>query len=131
MRTAAALYVKDLDRMQAFYTGCLGLELAERNRDYAVLPSEHWELALVAVPAKVAARIRLTDPPTRREEVPVKLGFVVDSIEATRPVLQGLGGLVNDPAKEWEFRGMRRCDAVDPEGNVIQLLEAAGESATG
>jgi catechol 2,3-dioxygenase-like lactoylglutathione lyase family enzyme len=129
--SSAVLYVKELDRMQAFYAGCFGLELVERDSDFAVLTSGERELALVVVPDEIAAQIQLTDPPTRREQVPVKLAFPVDSIEAGRKVLRHLGGAVDDPATEWEFRGMLRCDAIDPEGNVIQLLQQIGELPAG
>ena len=38
---------------------------------------------LVVVPDENAAQIQLTDPPAGREQVPVKLGFVIDSIQAS------------------------------------------------
>ncbi len=116
--------------MQGFYAGCFDFELLEHHGDFAVLGSEHWELSLVEARDEGAPQMRVTSPPLRREGVPVKLGFVVDSIEAKRPMLQRLGGSVDDPSTEWEFRGTRRCDAVDPEGNVIQLLQPSGSHPT-
>jgi catechol 2,3-dioxygenase-like lactoylglutathione lyase family enzyme len=119
----AILYVRDLERMRAFYVGCFDLRPVEEEEDYLVLSSENWELTLVTVPGAVASQETTTDPPTRRERVPVKLGFLVPSIEALHPVLERLGGVIDDLSTAWEFRGTRRCDAADPEGNVIHLLE--------
>lgn len=32
-------------------------------------------------------------------------------------------------SKEWEARGFRACDGRDPEGNVLQVREAAAPSS--
>jgi predicted enzyme related to lactoylglutathione lyase len=53
---------------------------------------------------------------------PIKLTFDVASIEAARATIVDRGGRLD--ATEWEFRGYRHCDCVDPEGNVDQLREA-------
>jgi catechol 2,3-dioxygenase-like lactoylglutathione lyase family enzyme len=122
MGVTTVLYVWDLNRMSAFYVGCFGFLPVEQEDDYVVLRLEDWELTLVAVPDTVASQSPLADPPARRERVPVKLGFTVRSIEAVRPVVERLRG-ATDASSIWEFRSTRRCDATDPEGNVIQLLE--------
>jgi predicted enzyme related to lactoylglutathione lyase len=122
----AVVYVSNLDRMRTFYAGCFGLKVVEAKEDSVVLADEHWELALVRVPEEVAKQIQLTDPPARRESNPVKLGFVIDDITSLRSLVERLGGAVDEPSTEWDFRGTRRCDATDPEGNVIQLLRTAG-----
>lgn len=122
----AVVYVRNLGRMRSFYAGCFGLEVVEVQEDFVVLSNEHGELALVLVPEEVADQIQLTEPPARRESNPVKLGFVIDDITALRPLVERLGGAVDEPSTEWDFRGTRRCDATDPEGNVIQVLRAAG-----
>ena len=53
----------------------------------------------------------------------VKSAAVVDSIDALRPVFVQGGGLVDPSATQWAFRGRTHCDGVDPEGNVLQLVE--------
>ena len=78
------------------------------------------------MPAAVAATIDLTTPPIRRAATPVKLGFAVASIDALVPIVAELGGAVDDPTTAWEHAGIVHRDAVDPEGNVIELLEPAG-----
>jgi predicted enzyme related to lactoylglutathione lyase len=122
--SAAVLYVQDVPLLRAFYAACFELTVVEETEDYCVLDSGSWSLSLVAVPAHVAAHLDPTRPPTRRENAPIKLAFGVPSIDDLRPVAAGLGGRVDPADTQWEFRGHRHCDAVDPEGNVVQLREA-------
>jgi predicted enzyme related to lactoylglutathione lyase len=127
MRCAATIYVKHLEPMALFYEACFGLEdVADAPGDYRVLESEIWTLSIVQVPEDVAATIKLSHPPIRREETPIKLSFDVPSIAAARATITDLGGQVDD--LEWEFRGFRHCDCIDPEGNVNQLREAVTTS---
>jgi predicted enzyme related to lactoylglutathione lyase len=123
VRAEAVVYVKGLERMRSFYERCLGLEVGDAAEDYVVLESEMWRLSLVAIPSSIAATIQLSVPPRRREQTPIKLAFHVPRIDDLRSPAAALGGLVDPPGTEWDFLGCRRCDATDPEGNVIQLLE--------
>jgi hypothetical protein len=104
----------------------LGLLLCISELTHAipgVLESESMSLSLVVVPERVAATIDVSVPPVRRDRVPVKLAFPVKSIEALRPLAAELGGLVDPTTTQRVFRGSMLCDGIDPEGNVIQLLE--------
>jgi hypothetical protein len=47
----------------------------------------------------------------------------VASIEDARRTAIQLGGDMNDAEMEWSFHGLKRCDGVDPEGNVFQVQE--------
>jgi hypothetical protein len=106
------------------YVQCFGMSVAESAEgDFAVLAGGGWELSLVAVPPAVAAAIVVTDPPARRANTPVKLAFEVAGIEELRPVVAGAGGLVDPAGTAREFRGYQLVDAIDPEGNVLQLRE--------
>jgi hypothetical protein len=109
--------------MRSFYQACFNMNLVDKAEDYCVLESEWLTLSLVAVPERVAATIDVSVPPVRRESVPIKLGFAIVSIEALRPLMAERAGLVDPATTQSEFRGSAHCDAVDPEGNVIQLLE--------
>jgi hypothetical protein len=73
--------------------------------------------------AVTAAQIEVPDPPTRRDLSPIKLGFRVRQIEDLRPVFESLGGRLDAGTAAWEFYGFARLDGVDPEGNVVQLLQ--------
>lgn len=46
-------------------------------------------------------------------------------LASVRSSIRGAGGNVDPEAAEWMFHRARRCAAVDPEGNVIQLVEAS------
>jgi predicted enzyme related to lactoylglutathione lyase len=131
MRAEAVIYVKDLARMVAFYEQCFGFALAGSGARHARLESEAWTLQLVAVPAEVGARISIAVPPRRRADVPLKLVFEVTSIDAAAAQLSRLGGQLDDDETRWSFSGYVRCDAVDPEGNVIQLREPRDSGTRG
>jgi len=63
-------------------------------------------------------------PPQARESTPIKLAFLVPSIDEALAAAGLLGGRVKEGSKRWQFRGHAIQDAVDPEGNVYQLREA-------
>jgi predicted enzyme related to lactoylglutathione lyase len=123
VRAEAVIYVKDLERMCSFYERCVGLAVGDTAEDYAVLESDLWRLSLVLIPASVAATIQLSVPARRRETAAIKLGFPVARIVDLRSPAAVLGGQIDPASTQWDFLGFRRCDAIDPEGNVIQLLE--------
>jgi predicted enzyme related to lactoylglutathione lyase len=118
------MYAKDLDRLVKFYAA-LGLRLDEMERgDYAVLLGLELELSIVQVPAHIASGIDISNPPRARESTPIKLAFVVSSIDEALRAAELLGGRVKEGSKRWQFRGHAIQDAIDPEGNVYQLREA-------
>ena len=110
----AVLYVHDLQRMVAFYEGCPGLRRVADDDGYAELRADGWTVWILRTPQAHGSG-------ARRSQIPVKLCFAVESIAAARATAAQLGGEVDE--REWEFGGWRRCDAVDPEGNIIQLVE--------
>ena len=117
------MYAKDLDRMVAFYTA-LGLKVDDaQSGDYAVLTGPECELSIVQIPQRVASQIQIASPPQAREKTPIKLAFVVSSIDEALQATQVLGGRIKDGSKRWHFRGHAIQDATDPEGNVYQLRE--------
>jgi predicted enzyme related to lactoylglutathione lyase len=122
MNTAAVLYVGDLLRMQAFYTQCFGLTPLDTDDSYVGLRSGTWLLTLV----KSSDAAPTTNPPQRRAGTAVKLAFEVLSINDLRPMVSDLGGQVSAPDAEWDFRNAIHCDCLDPEGNVVQLIQPSG-----
>jgi len=122
MTCAATIYVSNLESTSAFYEASFAFEVvAEELGDFRVLDSPEWTLSLVQIPEEIAATITLSDPPARREETPIKLSFLVPRIDSARTTITDLGGQVDEV--EWEFRGFRHCDFLDPEGNVGQLRQ--------
>jgi predicted enzyme related to lactoylglutathione lyase len=119
MRAETVIYVGDLVRMRAFYAECFGLSAADSGPGYCGLTSEAWLLTLV----RSAEALPATTPPPRRADTAIKLAFEVTSIEDLRPVVARLGGEVSPADTEWEFRNAVHCDCLDPEGNVVQLIQ--------
>lgn len=119
MRAEAVLYVGDLGLLREFYGRCFGLDVEDEGTGFCGLASEAWLLTLVqsdeAVPGSA--------PPARRRETPVKLAFSVPEIEDVRRLALELGGVVDPAASTWQFRDSLHCDLVDPEGNVVQLVQ--------
>jgi predicted enzyme related to lactoylglutathione lyase len=118
------LYVADLDRLAAFYATVLGFLERGRDADHVVLESRGFQLVLLQRDPSTIAASRGTLG--RRSEVAIKPVFVVPSIEAAREAASAAGGVVNARRHEWRFGQHRVCDALDPEGNVIQLRERIG-----
>ncbi len=123
VKSAAVLYVRDLGRMESFYRACFGMDVVDQATDYTVLESEPLTLSLVQAPEEFTRSTGVSVPPRRRDQVPIKLAFGVGSIDDLRPRIAESGGAVDPVTSQWEFRGGIHCDAVDPEGNIVQLVE--------
>ena len=111
---SAMIFVKDLNRMADFYTNTLGLKPVDGTR------LENWVefedgFSLHAIPAEIAAGIRITMPPRAREQNPVKLSFEVENVASERKRLEALGVTLIE-------RAWGAIDGVDPEGNVFGIV---------
>jgi predicted enzyme related to lactoylglutathione lyase len=126
MATEAVLYIRDLAAMTAFYRQCIGLTPVETGDGYCGLRADALTLWLVRGQQLPGGRADRDAPARRRSEVPVKLAFDVGSIEQAGSAIAAFGGSITPT--NWEFAGYRRCDAIDPEGNIIQLLEPLATS---
>ncbi len=115
------MYAKDLERVAEFYTVLLGLRRVHGDADRVVLAGTSIQLIVHAIPPAIAASIRITSPPQRREDTALKFFFTVPSLDDARDRAAALGGEVL--AEIWAGRGFRVCNAVDPEGNVFQVRE--------
>lgn len=108
----AMLYVKDLQRMQAFYRDLLGADPHAADDSWVEFDTAGGMFALHAIPADLAAGIEVTSPPRPREGSAVKLLFGVRDVEAERARLEARGvQLVRRPWGDW--------DVIDPEGNIV------------
>lgn len=118
------VYAVDERRLATFYSDLLGLPVVETGEHFVVLGDPGTELSLVRVPAEVAGLLPLTDPPQVREDTPLKACFEVDDLDRARRAAAAGGGRVGD--ERWTFRGLRRVDGWDPEGNVFQVATRTG-----
>jgi catechol 2,3-dioxygenase-like lactoylglutathione lyase family enzyme len=113
----AMLFVKDLDRMTAFYRDVLGLQPVEATRldDWVEFDGDGARFSLHAIPSAIAAGIHVDSPPRPREQSSgPKLTFAVQSVDATLEMIEKMGL----PLLRRPWGG---TDAVDPEGNVFAL----------
>ena len=115
----AMIFVKDLDRMAAFYTSVLGLKPIEETRlgNWVEFDAGPTRFALHAIPAEIAERIEIASPPRPRETSSIKLSFEVADVTRERERLESLGVLVIE-------RPWGAYDGVDPEGNVFGIYAA-------
>jgi predicted enzyme related to lactoylglutathione lyase len=123
--TEAVIYVAGLDAMSVFYRRCIGLVEAETGDVYRGLRADGVTVWLVRGGQGTIAGLD-GDSRRRRSETPIKLAFQVRSIEQIAPAIISLGGSIRP--NSWQFAGYHRRDAVDPEGNVLQLLEPLASS---
>jgi len=125
-RTGTVLYAKNVDRVVAFYSAVLGLQIRGGDDTYVVLESPGFQLVVLRIPDHIASSIVITVPPTRRANAAIKPVFFVPSIAAVRATAEACGGVLNSTEEEWFFQGFTVCDGLDPEGNVVQFREPAG-----
>ena len=72
-------------------------------------------ILLHQVPAHVAERLVIADPPEPRGDTAIKPIFAVSDLVRTQAVLTELGGQFFDTVTD------DAVDSVDPEGNVFRL----------
>ncbi len=126
-RAGAVLFARDVERLVTFYSALLALPIVERGDDQVVLESSTFQLVIHGIPPGIASTPELV-PPDRRAAAAIKPVFFVPSIAELRGSASALGGFVKPNDLEWTFRGTIVCDAVDPEGNVIQFRQPAHQS---
>lgn len=119
----AVVYARDLARLSAFYAGVAGLRIVQTHPDHALLESATFQLVIVAIPARLAASLEITEPPRLREDVAIKLALPVASLAEARALAPSLGGQLKSAEHEWCFLDTRVCDGHDPEGNVVQFRQ--------
>jgi catechol 2,3-dioxygenase-like lactoylglutathione lyase family enzyme len=122
-RTGAVLFATRLDQVASFYSNVLGLTEANRADDHILLESPGFELVVHRIPRQLAATHETPEPAVRRAAAAFKPVFFVHDLASARRVAQAHGGTMEPAETEWPFNGVRVCDALDPEGNVIQLRE--------
>ena len=57
VRPGAVLYVKDVERIVAFYAGVVGLAVRHMADDHVVMESPIFQLVVIPIPRDIAAAI--------------------------------------------------------------------------
>ena len=110
------LFVKDLERMAAFYTEVLGMKVIADTRleTWVEFESSGSRFSLHAIPADIASGVTIEAPPVPRERSVTKLTFEVADVEGTLARIEAMGL----PLLRRPWGGV---EASDPEGNVFAL----------
>jgi predicted enzyme related to lactoylglutathione lyase len=116
--STTVLFVEDLMRSANFYAALLGADLTDRSDTFVRVTNDSSELLIHKIPGSVP-----DEAYAPREEVAMKPVYFVGSIDAARAVVAQLGGRVYDASTVATYGNVHYCDAVDPEGNIIQLAE--------
>lgn len=125
-KNGAVVFVKFLDRAVAFYRDATALAVTHEENGLAVLENAGFQLVLHAIPPRIARTIDIADPPVAREDTAIKLVFHVDDLDAACRAATASGGHFDPPLRQFEARGFRARDGLDPEGNVVQLRALVG-----
>lgn len=112
----AVLYVEDLDRMVEFYSGPLGLPIAERTARFVAFAGAGAPLALEAGGPPASG-------PRDRERNPMLFQFAVSDLAAALEHLASRGVGVEGDVRRGAFGALAFIR--DPEGNRLGLLERA------
>lgn len=118
-RFGMVIFAADPARLADFYAAATGLPVRFADETIVVLASATCELVIHRLPGAPAAEAS----PAPRQDSYIKPFFPVASLASTRETVARLGGSLD--SAEWSGRGFRACEAVDPEGNVIQFREDA------
>ena len=116
--STTVLFVEDLTRSANFYAALLSADLFEQSETFVRVTSDSSEVLIHKIPGTVPDE---TYAP--REEAAMKPVYFVGSIDAARTAVSHLGGRVFDANTVTTYGNVHYCNAVDPEGNVIQLAE--------
>lgn len=117
------IFAKNKKRVSAIYRAALGPAPSEEAPSRDVLQGLGIELAIHAIPRKIAATIAITKPPQVREDRPFKPAFHVADLDAVRAAAAGAGGFLKPLDTAWQIRGATVLDGWDPEGNVVQFKQ--------
>ncbi|MEA2336159.1 MAG: hypothetical protein QOE82_166 [Thermoanaerobaculia bacterium] len=121
-KPSVVVFVADVRRMTTFYRELAAMTVLVEDEGHTVMEVEGFQLVvhkLSGEPQVAEGQVRV------RQDSYVKLCLPVASIAAARSIAEANGGAIKSPEHEWEARGFRACDGHDPEGNVIQVREAA------
>lgn len=119
VRPGAVIFTGDHKRLAKFYEAMAGLSVRFTDDSHTVLGSDTFELVIHSLSGEPA----VTEPPLAREDSYIKPFFPVSSLSEAREKAAVLGGQLRPQNQEWAARGFRACEAIDPDGNVIQFRE--------
>jgi predicted enzyme related to lactoylglutathione lyase len=121
IRPGAVIFTGDPKRLARFYEAMTGLAVRFTDDNLTVLGSDSFELVIHGLSGEPA----VSAPPLARQDSYIKPFFPVTNLSHARERAAALGGQLRPQNEEWMARGFRACEAIDPDGNVIQFREDA------
>ena len=121
IKPGAVIFTGDQKRLAKFYEAMTGLAVRFTDDNITVLGSPTFELVIHSLSGEPP----VSSPPCVREDSYIKPFFPVISLSEARERAAALGGQLRPQSEEWTARGFRACEAIDPDGNVIQFREDA------
>ena len=121
IRPGVVIFTGNHKRLAKFYEAMTGLAVRFTDDGLTVLGSDTFELVIHAL----SAAPPMSKPLVAREDSYLKPFFPVANLSEARERAAALGGELRPQDKEWTARGFRACEALDPDGNVIQFREDA------
>lgn len=121
IKPGVVIFTGDHRRLARFYEAMTGLAVSFTDDKHTVLASDTFELVIHSLSTEPA----VSEPPVAREDTYIKPFFPVKALSEARQKAAALGGLLRPQNEEWSARGFRACEAIDPDGNVIQFRESA------
>lgn len=119
VRPGVVIFAAELKLLGDFYGAMTGMSSTVTDDTVVVLRSDTFELVI----HKLAGEPEVSKPPMPRYDRHIKPFFPVASLDAARETAARFGGQLQPKESEWSARGFRACEAIDPEGNVIQFRE--------
>ena len=111
----AVIFVADLPAMTKFYRAVTAWLITERGQSHIRLGIDGQELVI-----HQAAGIDAGDEEGPRVETPLKLVLLAEDASISETVEAEGGQLMRQ--RQWSDAGFVHLDAVDPEGNIFQLV---------
>jgi predicted enzyme related to lactoylglutathione lyase len=121
IKPGTVIFTGDKERLARFYKAMTGLAVRATDSEITVLGSDEFELVIHALAGEPPAG----QPPSARQDCYIKPFFPVPSLSEARDRAAAFGGQLRPRNEEWKARGFRACEAIDPDGNVIQFREEA------
>lgn len=114
--TTVVLWADRWEEMISFYAALLQSALEPSvGQDFVAISGFDNEVLLHQTPAEFLPD--MSQAPPARETAAIKPVFTVDSLAAARSRVSG----VMPAASGATLDGWRYCDAIDPDGNVVQI----------
>ena len=122
-KVSAVLFVKDLQRVAAFYRDALGMTRTAGDEYHWALECCGFTLIVHQIPKHIAVEVTIEQPPERRVWGAIRLDFPVRDLARCRQLATSLGGGIDADMPSWADANTNLYLGYDPEGNQIGVSQ--------